>query len=455
MLPAMSTAAIPLPRAPRLPLVGSLGHYALDPMRFLETVAGMGPVVEMDFVRYRAWLINDPALVEQVFIRSAGVMQKDVFLRALKKLLGEGLLSSEGDFWKRQRRLIQPAFHRERIAGYGDVMVRCTAAMLDAWRDGQTFELHHAMMALTADIVTRALFGADAGDTHDLAACIDAVVTRFADPKFILVPALERAPLPSNKRLREVSARLDGIVRGFITRRREMGADAPQDDLLAMLLAAQDDDGARMSDQQVRDEVLILFLAGHETTALALSWTFHLLAQHPEVERALAQELSEVLGEREPTVADLPHLKLTERVVLETLRLYPPAWSLGREATEPFTLEGRAYPQGAWFWVLPWTLHRDPRTFADPLTFNPARWEDGLAKKLPKGAYVPFGIGPRVCIGNQFAMMEATLLLATIARRFSLRACATPKVEPEPSITLRFKHGIRMTAVARRPLSPA
>lgn len=451
----MSTATSPLPHAPRLPLVGSLGHYALGPLRFLERVAAMGPVVEMDFVRYRAWLINDPALIEQVFVRSAGVMQKDVFLRALKKLLGEGLLSSEGDFWKRQRRLIQPAFHRERIAGYGDVMVTRTAEMLRTWRDGETLELHHAMMALTADIVTRALFGAEAGDTHDLAACIDAVVTRFADPKYLLVPALDRAPLPANRRLREVSARLDGIVRGFISRRRALGADAPQDDLLAMLLAAQDEDGARMSDQQVRDELLILFLAGHETTALTLSWTFYLLAQHPEVERELVRELHEVLGDRDPTVADLPALRFSEQIVQESLRLYPPAWSLGREATEDFTLDGRRYPKGAWFWVLPWTLHRDARFFADPLAFKPARWADGLAKRLPRGTYLPFGTGPRVCIGNQFAMMEATLVLATIARRFSLRAEAEPVVEPEPSITLRFKRGIRMTPIARPALSRA
>lgn len=454
MLPAMSQPAA-IPQAPKLPLVGSMLHYARGPLRFLEGVARQGPIVEMDFIRYRAWLINDPTLVEQVFVRSAGVMQKDVFLRALKSLLGEGLLSSEGDFWKRQRRLIQPAFHRERIAGYGAVMVEHTAKMLDGWRDGETLELHHAMMALTADIVTRALFGDDVGDTRDLASCIDAVVSRFADPKFILVPSLANAPLPSNRRLREVSARLDGIVRGFITRRRAMGAAGPDDDLLAMLLAAQDDDGARMSDQQVRDELLILFLAGHETTALALSWTFHLLAQHPEAERALHAELDEVLGDREPTVDDLPRLKYTGFVVHETLRLYPPAWSLGRESTEPFELEGHRFPAGAWFWVLPWTMHRDPRFFTDPLEFKPLRWENSFAKTLPRGAYIPFGTGPRICIGNQFALMEATLLLATVARRFSLRAVAEPVVEAEPSITLRFKRGIRMTAVARRPVSPA
>lgn len=454
MLPAMPQLPA-LPQAPSLPLVGSMLHYARGPLRFLESVSRQGPIVEMDFIRYRAWLVNDPALIEQVFVRSAGLMQKDVFLRALKSLLGEGLLSSEGDFWKRQRRLIQPAFHRERIAGYGAVMVEHTAKMLDSWRDGETFELHHAMMSLTADIVTTALFGADAGDTHDLAACIDAVVSRFADPKFILLPSLANAPLPSNKRLKEVSARLDGIVRGFITRRRAMGDAAPQDDLLAMLLAAQDEDGAKMSDQQVRDELLILFLAGHETTALALSWTFHLLAQHPEVEDELARELHEVLGDRDPTVDDLPRLKCAERVVQETLRLYPPAWSLGRESTESFELNGHRFPKGAWIWVLPWTLHRDPRFFTDPLEFRPSRWEDGFAKKLPRGTYIPFGTGPRICIGNQFAMMEATLLLATIARRFSLRAVSTPKVEPEPSITLRFKSGIRMTAVARAPLTRA
>ena len=444
-----ATSLAPVPIAARLPLVGSMLHYFRSPLGFLEDTARRGDLVEMDFVGRRAWLLNDPALVEQAFVKTAANLQKDVFLRELKRVLGEGLLTSEGELWKRQRRLIQPAFHRERIAGYGAGMVLHAARMLEGWRDGETIDLHQAMMALTSDIVTHALFGAEAGDTREVSRCIEAIMERFADPLYLLVPAMSRLPTAANRRVNEVSERLDAVVRGFISRRRAMGGAGPDDDLLAMLLAAQDEDGARMTDRQVRDEVLILFLAGHETTALNLSWTFHLLSQHPLVEAALHAELDAALGGRDPTFDDLPKLKLAERVVQESLRLYPPAWSLGREAIAPFELGGRSFDQGAWIWVIPWTMHRDPRFFPEPLAFRPERWEDGLAKRLPRGAYIPFGAGPRVCIGNQFAMMEAVLVLATIAQRFSLRTAPSPAVVPEPSITLRFKHGIRAT-LARR-----
>jgi cytochrome P450 len=205
-----------------------------------------------------------------------------------------------------------------------------------------------------------------------------------------------------------------------------------------------------MTDQQVRDEILVLYLAGHETTALALSWTFHLLAQNPAAAAALHTELRAVLGDRDPTLDDLPRLELTGRVVKESLRLYPPAWALGREATAPVEIAGRRFPAGAWFWIVPWVLHRDPRHFPDPLRFDPDRWLEPRAKDLPKFAYFPFGGGPRICIGHQFATMEATLMLATIARRWRLQSVPGFRVEPEPAITLRFKHGLDMT-VARHP----
>lgn len=448
----MTTAALlPLPRAPSLPLVGSVFHYFRDPLGFLERAAReRGDLVEMRFLHQRAWMVSDPALIDQVLVKLPQSFQKDVFLRELKRVLGEGLLTSEGDFWKRQRRLIQPAFHRERIAGYAKIMVDHAARMADGWRDGARVDLHHAMMDTTADIVVQALFGSDAGDTGEVAECIEAIMARFSDPLYLLVPAMDRLPTEANRKVRGVAARLDKIVRGFIERRRAMGDAAPKDDLLAMLLAAQDDDGARMSDRQVRDELLILYLAGHETTALALSWTFHLLAQHPEVEARLHAEIRDVLGDRDPTFEDLPRLAYATRVVKETLRLYPPAWSLGREATAPIELAGRRFEKGAWIWIIPWVVHRDPRWYADPARFDPDRWEEARAKGLPKFAYLPFGGGPRVCIGNQFAMMEAVLMLATVARRFRLAAAPGFPVVPEPAITLRFKHGLEMIA-ARRP----
>jgi cytochrome P450 len=446
-----SAALAPLPRAPSLPLFGSSLHYLRDPLGFLQRTAGeKGDLVEMRFINQKAWLVSDPTLIDQVLVKLPHSFQKDLFLRELKRVLGEGLLTSEGDFWKRQRRLIQPAFHRERIAGYAKIMVDHAARMADRWRDGERVDLHHAMMDTTADIVVRSLFGSDAGDTREVAACIEAMMERFSDPLYLLVPLVDRLPTAANRKLREVAPRLDRIVRGFIERRRALGADAPDNDLLAMLLAAQDDDGARMNDQQVRDEVLILYLAGHETTALALSWTFHLLSQHPAAEERLHAELRRVLGDRDPTFEDLPRLEYTTRVVKETLRMYPPAWAMGREATAPFELAGRRFEKGAWMWMIPWVVHHDPRWYPDPWRFDPDRWEEARAKGLPKFAYFPFGGGQRICIGNQFAMMEAVLMLATIARRVRLRAIPGFPVVAEPAITLRFKHGLEMT-VAHHP----
>jgi cytochrome P450 len=451
--PRVLIATSTLPRARGLPLVGSVAHYLRDQLGFLEQTSRLGDVVTMRFIRQHAYLVNAPALIEQVLVKQPSGFVKDVFLRELKRVLGEGLLTSEGDFWKRQRRLIQPAFHRDRIAGYARIMVDHTARRVATWRDGDVLDLHHEMMVLTADIVTHALFGSDPGDTSEVAWCVEKLMERFADPLYLLVPAIDRLPLPANRRMKEVAARLDKIVRGFIARRRALGAAAPDDDLLAMLLAAQDEDGGRMTDQQVRDELLVLFLAGHETTALALSWTFHLLGSAPAVRTDLAAELEQVLAGREPSLDDLPKLVLCERIIQESLRLYPPAWALGREAKEPIVIGDVTFEKGAWLWLVPWTLHRDPRWFPDPLAFRPERWADGLAKRLPKGAYLPFGAGPRVCIGNQFAMMESVLLLATIAQRFELEAVAGQRVIPEPSITLRFKHGLRMRARRRIPLA--
>jgi cytochrome P450 len=433
----------PLPRARRVPIAGGFFHYVRDPLSYLEDAARLGDMVELDFFRKRALLLTHPALIEQVFVKQPGSFRKDIFMQGLKAVLGEGLLGSEGDFWKRQRRLIQPAFHREHIARYADVMTEHACRAVERWGRAGDVDLHHELMGLAADIVTECLFGTTVGDAADIARCIESLMDRFGNPLYILMPWLGDLPLPVNLRYREAAARLDRVVSGFIARRRAMGADAPRDDLLAMLLDAQDEDGSRMTDRQVRDEVLILFLAGHETTALALAWTLFELSENPHVERELHAELARVLGGRPPTFADLPRLEYTAHVVHEGLRLHPPAWSIGREVAAPVEIGGRRLEPGAWIWVLPWVVHRDPRWYDDPLAFRPERWADGLARRLPKMAFLPFGGGPRVCIGNQFALTEATLLLATIAQRLSIRIQDRERVVPEPSITLRFKHGLR------------
>jgi cytochrome P450 len=437
------TALQPLPRARRIPVAGGFFHYVRDPLRYLEGAARQGDLVELDFFHKRALLVTHPGLIEQVLVKQPGSFRKDVFLQGLKALLGEGLLGSEGDFWKRQRRLIQPAFHREHIARYADLMTEHASKAAERWSRAGEVDLHHELMGLTADIVTECLFGTTVGDAADVAGCIESLMNRFGNPLFVLMPRLGDLPLPVNLRYREAATRLDRIVNGFITRRRAMGADAPADDLLAMLLDAQDEDGSRMTDRQVRDEVLILFLAGHETTALALAWMLFEISENPRVEREMRAEIARVLGDRPPTFADVPRLEYTSHVVHEGLRLHPPAWSIGREVVTPVEIGGRRLEPGAWIWILPWVTHRDPRWYDDPLAFRPERWADGLAKRLPKMAFLPFGGGPRVCIGNQFALTEATLLLATITQKLSIRIQDRQRVVPEPSITLRFKHGLR------------
>lgn len=455
-MPTNERVTPPPPVARGLPVVGVLPEFARDRLGFLERVAREeGDVVELRFKPvFTSYFVNDPALIEQVLVKNAANFTKDVFLQQLRVWLGMGLLTAEGDFWKRQRRLLQPSFHRERIASYARVMVDRSERAARAWRDGEVFDVHEALMKLTAEIVGETLFGSDVGNVgEEVSHALEAVMRFYANPVLQVFPVLQRVPLSINRDYLAGVRRIDAIVREIVRERRATRRAGEGNDLLSMLLAVQDEDGSRLTDEQVRDEALTIFLAGHETTALALSWSFYLLSENPGVERKLHAELDAVLGERGPTLEDLPKLKYTDAVVHEALRLYPPAWTLGRESIAPFDLGKYHFPAGAWLWFAPWVTHRDPRWFDDPLAFKPERWEDGLAKRLPKFAYYPFGGGPRVCIGNQFALMEAVLVLATIARRFSLRTVDRAHVEPFPSVTLRFKRGLRMRVSQRASIT--
>jgi len=423
--------------------------YVRDPLGFLlRTARNEGEIAELHFVGMNAILISSPEDIERVLIGEHRKLVKDRFTQDLSRLLGRGLLTSDGDHWRRQRRLAQPAFHRERIAAYAKTMAEATSERLASWRAGSVLDVHEEMMQLTRDIVCRTLFGTQAGPemqavNETLAAALD----RFAEPLYTLVPSLEKLPLPLSRRYRKAVRTLDGVVYELIKKRRCEGrSDA---DLLSMLLAARDEDGSHMSDEQVRDEVMTIFLAGHETTAIALSWTFHLLSRHEEVCRALGEEASRVLGEREATLEDLPNLQTAENVLNESMRLYPPAWAIGREVVEPFELRGIRFEKGTQLWVSQWVMHRDPRFFDDPETFRPSRWENGLAKRLPRFAYFPFGGGPRLCIGNSFALMEATIILAMIAARYRLKLVPGQRIKPFPSVTLRPKPGVRVMLESR------
>lgn len=422
---------------------GNYKEFRRDPLGFMTRIAREhGDVVGIRYYKYRVFIFNNPDDIAAVLVTHNRKFIKGRALRANKRLFGEGLLTSEGDVWRRQRRLAQPAFHRERIAGYADTMVKFAERMLQNWRAGAQLNVHDEMMGLTLAIVAKTLFDADVTkEAREIGDALEVVMQVNTDPRRLLfVPAW--LPTPANIAMRRAARRLDRVIYRIISERRANQHDAG--DLLSLLLNAQDDDGSRMTDTQLRDEAVTIFLAGHETTAITLSWTWWLLAQHPHVEAKLHDELATVLRGRAPTFDDLPRLRYLEFILTESLRLYPPAWSMVRMAIEDAEIGGYRIPAGSGVAISQYVVHRDPRFFDAPDEFRPERWEGDLAKRLPKFAYFPFGGGPRICIGNSFALMEASLVLATVAQKFRLSLVPGQRVEPLPSITLRPKNGIAM-----------
>jgi cytochrome P450 len=410
-----------------------------------------------DLVRIRlgltpAIVVGHPDLVEEVLVTRNHDFRKSLSTRRLGSLLGNGLLLSEGDFWLRQRRVMQPAFHRERVAKMGETMVASALEVADAWRDGEVRAINHDMVEIALRIVTRTLFGTDiAADLARIRRTSPAMTAHFRSrlySLYILLP--DGVPTPGNLRYRAARRDLEQMVRRIIAERRASGET--RDDLLGMLLEARDDDGHRMSDRQLRDEVMTLVLAGHDTTALALTWAWVLLGRHPAVIERLGAELDTVLDGRWPTPADVPRLVCASNVISESLRLYPTAWAIGRETVRDTQIGGRHVAKGTTVLIVPWAMHRDPRFFDAPDEFRPDRWSDGLAERLPRYAYLPFGGGQRVCIGSGFALLEATLVLCALAQRFRMElADPHQPVEPWPVITLRTRDDVlmRLTSVRR------
>jgi cytochrome P450 len=423
------------------PWTASFKNYSRDPLSYMpQLVRDYGDIVTMRYYNFRVYFVSHPDYIEQVLVTHNRKFIKGRILRKNKQLFGNGLLTSEGDFWLRQRRLAQPAFHRARIASYADTMVRYTDRLVAEWKGGEERDIHAEMMRLTLQIVAKTLFDADVDrEARQVGRALEALMELNSDfRKLILTPTW--LPTPRNIRAKIATRRLDKIIFRFIEERRASGKDAG--DLLSMLLAARDDDGSCMSDRQLRDEAITIFLAGHETTANALSWTWMLLAQNPAVEAKLHAELDTVLAGRTPCLDDLPNLPYAGQVITESMRLYPPAWGMARVAIEDVEIGGYPIPKGCGVSLAQWVVHRDPRWFDAPQEFRPERWEGDLMKRLPRFAYFPFGGGPRQCIGNNFAVMEAQLLLAAMAQRFRIRLVDGRPVVPMPSITLRPRYGI-------------
>jgi cytochrome P450 len=413
-----------------------------------------GDIYHCRFLIYHVYFVNHPELIEQVLVTQHRKFIKGRALRANRELFGNGLLTSEGDLWQRQRRLIQPAFHRARILGYAQTMVDCTVRAVAPFPENAERDIHQDMMALTLDIAARTLFSVEIGQRgRRIESALATLMEIIAKPQRIIRP-LRLVLFSTERRYRRAVRELETIVQQIIYERRSANASATAhalqpNDLLAMLLDARDESGAGMSDRQLRDEILTLLLAGHETTALALSWSWYLLSQNPEAERKLHAELDSVLAGRLPGVEDLPRLPYTERVIKESLRLYPPAYAILRLAVEDAEIAGYKIPRGSSVGLSPWVMHRDPRYFPEPERFLPERWTDDFIRQLPRFAYIPFGGGPRICVGAQFALMEAALVLATIAQRYRLRLVPGAPVDLFPSITLRPKFGIHVTADPR------
>ena len=418
---------------------------------FVRCTREHGDVVLLRFLNVPICLLTHPDDIESVLVRNASNFVKSRNYRALKPILGNGLLTSEGAFWQRERKLVQPSFRHESIAAYADVMADSAQRMLSGWRGGQTRDVHQEMMAVTLEVVAKSLFGADVSqETGKVAQAFREVTNQlFAMPNLtFFLP--ETFPLPSTLRLRRAMRELDRIIYSIIRTRRATNSNSP--DLLQVLLNAQAEDGSQMTDEQLRDEMMTLFIAGHETTSVALSWAWYLLAGHPEVEAKLVNELRSVLNGRDAGVSDLSALLYTEMVVKEAMRLYPPVWVIGRQALNDFEVHGYRLPAGTNILLVQWITHHDARFYREAERFDPDRWKDDPIRsgRLPRFAYFPFGGGSRVCIGAGFAMMEATLLLATIAQRFRLTLASDRSVEMLPLLTLRPKHGIKMTLRERR-----
>jgi cytochrome P450 len=442
-----------LPPGPKgAPLLGLALQVLRDPLGTLVRVAReYGDIVCIPVFRHYRILLNHPDFIEQVCIVQHAKFHKSTLTKDVtQRLLGQGLLISEGDFWRRQRRLAQPAFHKTRIAGYGATMVECAQTHMSGWQGGGVREITQEMMAMTLDIAVRTLFGTTLSVKAEEVGTSLGFLMRYSMRKArspIKIP--ESWPTPKNRRADRETQFLDSLVYGIIKERQAEGAGHPHNDLLAMLMSAMDEDGTQMTPKQLRDETMTLFLAGHETTALTLSWTWYALSENPAVETRLHEELQRVLGGRAPVVADLEQLPYMRAVINEVLRLYPAAYILARTSIAPCTIGGYDFPVDTTFIMSQWVTHRDARHFVEPEAFRPERWMDGLENRLPAGAYFPFGDGPRRCIGQGFALLELGMVIATVAQRFRFRLVPGHRVVPDPLVTLRAKYGIRMTVEER------
>jgi cytochrome P450 len=436
-----------------LAVIGQMfpSRFPFDPLVFgMNIVREFGDIAHYQVGPLHVYQLANPDFARQILVEEPEKYYKARLIKqAFAPFAGQGLLTSDGALWKQQRKLMQPAFHHGQLTSYGAVMVRRALGMFESFSDGAVLEIQEEMSRLTLAIVVETLFGADVTrEAKEVGGLMIAVLDAANDRINSILRTPSWVPTPRNLREKRALARLDELLRRFIEDHRA-SREKPSD-LLSVLLAATDEEsGIGMSDRQLRDEMMTLFLAGHETTAMALTWAWYLLSHHPEVEQKLLNEVSRVLRGRAPTVADLAQLPYTEMVIRETMRLYPPAPGFAREPIEDVRIGGYVVPRGSLISVNTYALHRDPRFFDDPERFDPERFSAGWEERIPRYAFLPFGGGPRVCIGNGFAMMEARLILATVLQRCRLSIEPDQLVVPMQLVTVRPKYGIRMRVQKR------
>ena len=425
-------------------------RFRKNPLTYFEHMAReFGDISYLRLGRKNIFLLNHPDLIRDVLVTHHENFTKGRAFARTRKLLGEGLFFSEGDFHLRQRRMIKPAFDHRRIKGFAEAMTRQAERTRDRWHDGATLDVSHEMLRLTLAIVGEALFGADLESDASEIVTVLSETMKSLSTTLPFAGVLEKLPLPAVRKTKACRAKLDAIVYRLINERR--GSAQEHDDLLQMLLNAQDEENSniRMTDEQVRDEVMTILLAGQVTTANSLSWTWYLLSEHQEVEARLHEELDTVIGDRLPTHTDIQALPYTEKIIRESLRLYSPGWMMGRRVLNDYQVRSYVAPADSVLVVSPYLMHRDARYFPEPLRFDPERWTPEFKATLPKYAYFPFGGGPRGCIGEGFAWMEMILIVATLAQQWKLRLAPGRPVVPQPLITLQPKHGLHMTALQR------
>lgn len=447
-----STIAGPAPQVPRfpgaLPLLGHALRFRRDPLAFLLEQQSMGDVVEIRLGPERVYMVNEPNLIHHVFIEQSRAFERGPQADKLRAFFGDGLLSSGGSHYRRQRRLVQQAFHQTQLTRYAKIMQDITARRVESWQPDQVVHLDREMSELTLEVVASALFSADLGtDTvREIRRLLPVLLEGMK--KRVLAPLgwWEHLPTPGNRLIDSSTRQLHSIIDGIIAEYR--ARPDTHDDLLSILLTARDEEtGERMSDEQVRDEVLTLMAAGHETTAHLLAWSCHLLGQAPVAEASLHQEVDTVLSGRPPEISEIPALVQTRRILMETLRMYPPGWLLSSRATETTSLGEYRIPAGSTIFISPYSLHRNPKYFPRAAEFDPDRWHDGDQERKERMSFTPFASGIRRCVGESFAMLESTIVLATVAQHWKLVPIPAETISPVPSATL---HPKQLPMLARR-----